>query len=178
MGGTELLREARLAAGLSQEELAQRVGTSRTTLSAYEHGRKSPTLATAARVLDGAGCELAVVPRVRFHRHLVGRGRSVWVPDLLARLPVEVAFRQVVLPVRLNWSRPGQRFRLRDRGERARCYEVVLREGEPGDIAATVDGALLVDLWEELVLPQGVRAVWDLVIDAMLGSATGEGLGA
>jgi DNA-binding XRE family transcriptional regulator len=43
-----LLAQARHAAGLSQGELARRAHTSRPTLSAYEHGRKSPTPATAA----------------------------------------------------------------------------------------------------------------------------------
>ena len=42
-------------AGLTQEELAHRAGTSRPTLSAYEHGRKSPTVATFARLLAEAG---------------------------------------------------------------------------------------------------------------------------
>ena len=53
----ELLTCARHAAGLSQEELAQRAGTSRTTLSAYEHGRKSPTVNTISRLLAEVGLE-------------------------------------------------------------------------------------------------------------------------
>ena len=43
-----LLERARASAGLTQDELARRAGTSRTTLSAYENGRKSPTIATFA----------------------------------------------------------------------------------------------------------------------------------
>jgi hypothetical protein len=39
-------------------------------------------------------------------------------------------------------------------------YEIVLQEGTPADILAYVDGALLVDLWEDLVLPRGIRAAW------------------
>jgi transcriptional regulator with XRE-family HTH domain len=39
----ELLVQVRHAAGLSQEELAARAGTSRPTLSAYEHGWCSPS---------------------------------------------------------------------------------------------------------------------------------------
>ncbi len=38
------LERARLDAGLSLRELARRAGTSHVTLSAYEHGTKSPTL--------------------------------------------------------------------------------------------------------------------------------------
>jgi hypothetical protein len=37
-------------------------------------------------------------------------------------------------------------------------YEIVLQEGTPADILAYVDGALLVDLWEDLVLPRAVRS--------------------
>jgi len=40
-----MLADARRAAGLSQDELADRAGTSRPTLSSYEHGHRSPTLA-------------------------------------------------------------------------------------------------------------------------------------
>jgi hypothetical protein len=47
-------------------------------------------------------------------------------------------------------------------------YEVVLREGTPDDISSTIDGALLVDLWDELVLPRAVRSAWDPVIRAEL----------
>jgi hypothetical protein len=39
-----------------------------------------------------------------------------------------------------------------------------LREGGPDDVVAYVDGALLVDLWRELVLPPRVRAAWDGVV--------------
>ena len=39
-------------------------------------------------------------------------------------------------------------------------YEVVLPEGRPSDLVAYVDGALLVDLWDDLVLPRAVRSAW------------------
>ncbi|MEV4084367.1 helix-turn-helix transcriptional regulator, partial [Nonomuraea fuscirosea] len=50
--GGLLFKQARHAASLNQKALASVSGTSRTTLSAYEHGRKSPTLETAGRILD------------------------------------------------------------------------------------------------------------------------------
>lgn len=37
-------------------------------------------------------------------------------------------------------------------------------EGGPGDITAYVDGALLIDLWDELVLPPSIRAAWNGVV--------------
>ena len=54
------LRDARLAAGLSQRELADRVGTSQATISAYENGTKQPSVATLSRLLAAAGWRLTV----------------------------------------------------------------------------------------------------------------------
>ena len=81
--GSDLLERVRHQAGLSQEVLAARAGTSRPTLSAYEHGRKSPTLATVERLLDSAGFELTAEPRVRFAEHPMRRGRPIVVADRL-----------------------------------------------------------------------------------------------
>jgi hypothetical protein len=36
----------------------------------------------------------------------------------------------------------------------------------PSDIKGSVDGALLVDLWTDLVLPREIRDAWQPVIDA------------
>jgi hypothetical protein len=55
-------------------------------------------------------------------------------------------------------------FDLRSRADRARVYEIVLQEGRPADILAYVDGALLADLWDDLVLPRTVRSAWDPVV--------------
>ena len=75
----------------------------------------------------------------------------------------------MTLPLHLDWSVPRRRFNLANRVERARVYEIVLREGGPEDVLTYVDGALLVDLWDELVIPRDVRAAWAPAIDAALG---------
>lgn len=54
------LREARIGAGLSQSELAARVGTSQATISAYETGTKQPSFATFHRLLAATGSRLAI----------------------------------------------------------------------------------------------------------------------
>src|ERR1700683_765304 len=156
----ELLEQARVSSGLTQEELARRAGTSRSALSAYEHGRKSPTVATFARLLAGAGWELAAQPHVSFTQQPPARGRPIWVPARLPRLDVAHALAVVELPLHLNWSAPGRVFDLRSRADRARVYEAVLQEGRPADILTYVDGVLLVDLWGDLVLPRGIRSAW------------------
>lgn len=159
-----LLEEARTAAGLSQARLAELAGTSRTTLSAYEHGRKSPTLDTALRILSKAGFALTLSPEPTFREVATERGRPIIVPDRLRRLPLEQALAIVVLPLHLNWSDRGRRFDLRDRRQRTRVYELVLREGQAADVQTYIDGALLIDLWDELVLPAAVRRAWSPVI--------------
>lgn len=169
MEPAELLEQARVSAGLTQEELARRAGTSRPTLSAYEHGRKSPMIATFARLLSAAGWELSAQPHVSFTRHLSRRGKPTWVPDRLPRLDVARALAVAELPLDLNWSAPGRVFDLRSRADRARVYEIVLQEGTPADILTYIDGALLIDLWTELVLPRAVRSAW-----APLVSPSGE----
>lgn len=164
-----LLARVRHGAGLSQKELASRARTSRTTLSAYEHGRKSPTMATVERLLESAGFELTAEPHITFFEVGMRRGRPIFVADRLWRLPITEAFAEVTLPLGLNWSRPGLAFALRDRRQRARCYEIVLREGISVDILRWIDGALLVDLWPDLVLPREVRDAWQALIDEVAG---------
>ena len=56
------LREARRRAGLTQAALAERSGTSQATISAYESGRKEPSVETLSRLLAAAGARLAVEP--------------------------------------------------------------------------------------------------------------------
>jgi len=112
------------------------------------------------------GRELDEVPAVAFADVPSSRGRVIAVPDRLWRLPVEQALAVVVLPLHVSWSAPGRLVDLRDRGGRARAYEALLQEGRAQDIRRFVDGALLVDLWGELVLPRAVRGAWAGVIGA------------
>ena len=52
--------------GLSLREVARRAGTSHATLSAYLHGKKTPSVATLARVVGACGFALdwSLAPRV------------------------------------------------------------------------------------------------------------------
>ena len=164
-----MLSEAREAAGLSKTDLADRARTSRSTLSAYEHGRVSPTLDTAERILAAAGHRLAAEPVLSWQDVEIGGGRTAAVPDRLPGLPVREAVRHFEMPLHLDWSRPGRSVDLSDRRQRARAYEVVLREGRPIDIESIVDGALLVDLWDDLVFPRQLRKAWQPLIDEAVG---------
>jgi transcriptional regulator with XRE-family HTH domain len=156
---------------MSQGELARRAHTSRPTVSAYEHGRKSPSLVTAQRLLDQTGHELTTQPRIEFVERTVARGVVV-VPTALPRLAARQALATVALPLHVNWSDPRRTFNMADRRQRARVYEMVLREGTAREILAYVDGLLLVDLWDELVLPRHVRRAWQPLVDAALDDPT------
>ena len=59
------LRDARIAASLSQAALAERAGTSQATISAYENGTKQPSVATLSRLLAATGSRLTVARRAQ-----------------------------------------------------------------------------------------------------------------
>jgi uncharacterized protein len=55
-----LLRRARRSVGMSQAELAFRAAVAQSVISAYEAGRRQPSLPALARLIDAAGCDLVV----------------------------------------------------------------------------------------------------------------------
>lgn len=61
MDTARAISDARLAARLTQEQLAGIARTSQATISAYESGRKRPTVATMVRLLGAAGARLTVL---------------------------------------------------------------------------------------------------------------------
>ena len=65
MDSGDLIRRARRRANLTQRALAQRAGTSHTTLAAYETGAKVPRVDTLDRILQAAGYQPDVDLRPR-----------------------------------------------------------------------------------------------------------------
>jgi transcriptional regulator with XRE-family HTH domain len=53
-----LIRVARREAGFTQKALADRAGTSQPAMSAYESGRRSPSVDTLCRIVGAAGFEV------------------------------------------------------------------------------------------------------------------------
>lgn len=93
------IASSRRSAGLTQAELARRSGTSQATISAYEHGTKTPSSATLIRLLAATGRRLTtargtapvVVPSASELEH---RARVLTqVLDLAERLPARRARR-------------------------------------------------------------------------------------
>ena len=164
---SSLIAEARRRASLSQGELAERAGTSRTAVCAYEAGAKDPRAETVERLVEAAGYRLELVPTIDWST--IGSGRKTFsCPSVLPRLEPERAVAGVELPHHLSWS--GRRtFSLSDRRDRVRVYEIVLTEGVPADIEALIDGGLLVDLWDDLYLRKDIRSAWQPLIDKARG---------
>lgn len=164
-----IIEDARRRSGLTQDQLADRAGTSRPTLSAYENGRKSPRLDTLVRIVGEAGFHLELSPHAEYREFRVGRGRSAFVPRHLTRLPIDRALATVELPLHIDWSSPSRTVNLSDRPSRLRAYEALLREGTPTDLERFIDGVLLIDAWDDLVVPQEIRSAWAPLIQRALG---------
>jgi transcriptional regulator with XRE-family HTH domain len=60
MTSGELIRAARLRAGLSQEELGERLGMPQSTIARWEVDRVEPGLSTVRRVLQACGYDLSL----------------------------------------------------------------------------------------------------------------------
>jgi len=107
------------------------------------------------------------VKRPRFVRHESALGRPFHVADRLWRIPPRQALATVTNPgAGSGAARSSLSFDLRDRQQRGQCYEILLVDGTPDEIATWVDGLFLAELWDALVLPRTIRLQWQPVIDA------------
>lgn len=72
--GAETVRDARLRAGLSQADLGERAGLPQSVVSAYERGRREPSLATLVRLVAAAGFDLhlSLMPRASTPKPFTG----------------------------------------------------------------------------------------------------------
>ena len=58
MRGGDLIREARRRAGLTQAELAERLGTTQSAIARLERGRTEPSYDRVAHALEACGLDL------------------------------------------------------------------------------------------------------------------------
>jgi transcriptional regulator with XRE-family HTH domain len=158
-----LLERARRARGLTQAQLAERAGTSQATLSAYERGLKSPTLKVAARILAAADHELTLRTYVDWVEHHPPGIVKFWAPSMLWSIGPPMCFATLAIPDFIKNT--GMRtWDMRYRGERKGVYEQMIRRGHPQEMMRWLDGALLIDAWDELDLPEPVRKEWEPAI--------------
>jgi len=67
MDSADVLFNARSRAGMTQGELASRALTSQPVISAYEHGRREPSVTTLRRLIAATGADLHLVVAPRDH---------------------------------------------------------------------------------------------------------------
>ncbi len=82
------------------------------------------------------------------------------IPDDVDDPAVEKARGVVTLPRWIDWSSDDPTYDLSDRWQRIRVYEQVLREGTADDVRRFIDVDVLLDLWDELILPPAVSGAW------------------
>ncbi len=165
-----LIEEARLASGLGQAELAALSGTSQPTLSAYERGKKTPGLAVAERIVNAAGWNSALQPRVSFTEHPAPPGFRFpfTVPDRLWRLEAPACFRTIKFFDLTDEKNDKFWWDLSIRADRQLVYERLLTYGDEASLRLYLDAALLIELWPEMDVPEPMRTHWAAVIDATL----------
>ena len=160
-----IVEVARRGAGLTQAELAARAGTTQSAVSMYERRRKVPLLDVAERLMQAAGADLGMVTTVVWEVDFLPGLKAFWYPDRLWRVEVPGCFDRVRMPDLVGGTGQDE-WDLRHRTDRRRLYENLLIEGTRHMIMRWVDGALLVDVWTELVLPEKVRAAWEPAVAA------------
>lgn len=57
----DILREARKAAGITQSELAERIGADKSYISKVEHGKTVPTVSSFYRIVAALGMQVTLV---------------------------------------------------------------------------------------------------------------------
>ncbi|HET7475927.1 MAG TPA: helix-turn-helix transcriptional regulator [Dermatophilaceae bacterium] len=158
-----LIERARRARGLTQAQLARLAGTSQATLSAYERGLKSPSLKVASRILSATDHELTLRTQVDWAEHHPKGIVKFWAPSMLWAVEPPTCFATLRIPDEIRNT--GMRtWNMRDRDERRGVYEQLIRRGLPQQMIRWIDGGLLVDVWDELDLPDPVRQAWESAI--------------
>lgn len=163
-----VIEVARKAAGLSQRQLAHYARTQQSSVSEYESRRKSPTLAVVERLLDGADHDLVARPRVFFEYSDDPDVGGYLVPDRLWQVPIPECYSRVVV-FYLRAITGYDVWDLAVPEERIEFYGLAVRHGNEEILLNAVDGALLVEAWPSLDLPEVIRTAWQPLIDAAKG---------
>lgn len=161
---------ARKTFGASQAQLALWARTQQSSISEDESRRKSPTLEVVERLLAVLDFELAIKPIVLFETREDPEIGQYVVPERLWSVPLPNCFGKIqVLGVLLKQRRPRV-WDLSVEAERIDYYEWVIRRGVTQLMLESVDGVLLMQVWDRLDLPTVIREAWQPVIDAATAS--------
>jgi transcriptional regulator with XRE-family HTH domain len=89
MSAAEMIVRARESAGISQAELARRIGVPRSVMNVYEHGRREPGADVLLHIVAATGNQLDLTPR-----------KSTLDPNRAARILEQVIELAEALPYR------------------------------------------------------------------------------
>ncbi|MBA3266334.1 MAG: hypothetical protein H0T14_08195 [Nocardioidaceae bacterium] len=87
-------------------------------------------------------------------------------PDRLWRLEAPACFRTIKFFDLLREDNDKYWWDLSVRADRKFVYERLLTHGDEAHLMLYLDGALLIDLWDELDVPEPMRGLWQFVVDA------------
>jgi len=161
-----VIEVARTRFGVSQAQLAVWARTQQSSISEYESRRKSPTLEVVERLLAVLDFELAIRPVVGFETRQDPEIGEYLVPERLWSVPMPECFAKIqVLGALLNQPRPRV-WDLSNEAERIDFYGWVIGRGVGQLMLESVDGILLMQVWDRLDLPTVIREAWQPVIEA------------
>ena len=151
---------------MSQAQLAVWAGTQQSSVSEYESRRKSPTLEVVERLLAVVDFELAIRPVVDFDVRQDPEIGQYVVPERLWSVPMPDCFSKIQVFGPLVRSRRPRVWDLSVEAELIDYYEWVIGRGAIDLMLDSVDGILLMQVWERLTLAAVIREAWQPVIDA------------
>lgn len=86
--------------------------------------------------------------------------RPVAIPTDIDNPDLPKASGLIRLPANIRWSSPDRTYDLSQKPDLISVYEQVLQEGTEEDVRRFIEVERLIALWDELVLPDHVRAAW------------------
>lgn len=161
-----LLRAARAYKGLEQWRFANLLNIKTREVAKYEDGRAEPAFHHCVDLLQRAGIDIQIVVPAKWAPSEVEP--TIQVPERLPALPPAAALRTFEI-VKQGWIFADRRsYNLADRKQRIWAYQRVLERGNPEEIATTVDGVLLCQVWSQLELSPDVRRAWAPLVEAAM----------
>ncbi len=120
--------------------------------------------------MNAAGWNIALQPRVSFTEHPAPPGFRFpfTVPDRLWRLEAPACFRTIKFFDLIDDDNEKFWWDLSIRADRKLVYERLVTYGSEAILVLHLDGALLIDLWNEMEVPEPMRTHWAAVIEATL----------
>lgn len=120
--------------------------------------------------MNAAGWNIALQPRVTFTEHPAPPGFRFpfTVPDRLWRLEAPHASGQSSFVDLIDDTNDKFWWDLSVRTDRKLVYERLLTYGSEATLVLYLDGALLIELWNEMEVPEPMRTHWAAVVEATL----------